>query len=115
MSMFRTKTIFAGFIFFLASQFAARADVVYMVTGNQEFGTIDLNTGIFTQTGPDESVQVAGLGEIGSSLYASSYNVSGGRLYSVNPVNGVLTPIGLPTPVDYFDFGSTFTTLYAVD
>jgi uncharacterized protein DUF6923 len=115
MSMFRTKTIFAGFIFLVASQFAAKADDVYMVTSTQEFGTIDLNSGIFTQTGPNESVQVAGLGEIGSSLYASSYDVPAGSLYSVNPTNGVLTPIGVPTPVDYSDFGSTLTTLYAVD
>lgn len=112
--MFRTKTIFAGFIFLVASQFAAKADDVYMVTSNQEFGTIDLNSGLFTQTGT-EAVQVAGLGEIGSSLYASSYNVPAGSLYSVNPANGVLTPIGVPTPVDYTDFGSTLTTLYAVD
>jgi hypothetical protein len=58
---------------------------------------------------------VAGLGEIGSSLYASSYNVPSGTLYSVNPANGFLTPIGAATTVDYSDFGSTLTTLYAVD
>ena len=54
----------------------------YVVTGNQVFGTIDLNTGVLNLTGT-QAVRVSGLGEIGSSLYATWGQRR--RYFPVNP------------------------------
>jgi hypothetical protein len=119
--MFWTRKVATGFVFLLALKFPVRADITaYMVTGQSQFGTIDLNTGAFTQIGPNEVVQVSGLGEstvttFGSTLYASSYQNPAGILYSVNTTDGLLTPVSAGSGVDYVDFGSTLTGLYAVD
>jgi hypothetical protein len=119
--MFWTRRILTGLVLILALKSPVRADItVYMVTGESQFGTIDLNTGVFTQIGPNEAVQVSGLGEstvanFGSTLYASSYQNPAGILYSVNTTDGLLTPVSAGSGVDYVDFGSTLTGLFAVD
>jgi hypothetical protein len=87
-----------------------------MVTTDKDFGTIDLNTGDFTSAGFDQ-VQIAGLGEIGSSslLYGASYGSGVGTLYSIDTTNGSLTTVGTDTAVAYLAFGSTLTSLYALE
>lgn len=117
--MFWTRKVATGFVFLLALKSPVRADITaYMVTGQSQFGTIDLNTGAFTQIGPSEVVQVSGLGETtatGSTLYASSYQTPAGILYTLNTTDGLLTPVSAGSGVDYVDFGSTLTGLFAVD
>ena len=86
-----------------ASEFSARADnIAYMaVYPVGDFGTIDLDTGVFTLLG-NSGVAVAGLGVINGSLYASSLG-GAGNLYTVNPANGSLTLVG-SSGVSYDDF-----------
>ena len=109
-----TKTFLTGFIMFLGLQVAARADpLAYMVTTDKDFGTIDLATGDFSSEG-FESVQLAGLGEIGSTLYGVNYAAGTGTLYTIDTANGSLTTVGTDTAVAYEAFGSTLTNLYAI-
>jgi hypothetical protein len=99
---------------FLGLQVAARADpLAYMLTTDKDFGTIDLATGDFTSDG-FESVQLAGLGEIGSTLYGVNYAAGTGTLYTIDTANGSLTTVGTDTAVEYEAFGSTLTNLYAI-
>lgn len=100
-------------VFFLGAGSSAKADITaYMVTGGGAFGTIDLNTGVFTQLGLT-NVTVAGLALVGTTLYAAGNNQ--GQLYSVNPATGALMSIGSPTGITYTAFGSYGGTLYALD
>jgi hypothetical protein len=109
-----TKTFLTGFILFLGLQIAGRADpIAYMVTTDKDFGTIDLATGDFTSEG-FEGVQLAGLGEIGSTLYGVNYAAGTGTLYTIDTANGSLTTVGTDTAVEYEAFGSTLTNLYAI-
>jgi len=50
----------------------------------------------------------------GGSLFAASYHTASGTLFSVNPANGALISIGSASGVDFDDFGSTTSGLYAV-
>jgi hypothetical protein len=86
-----------------------KADTVVYAGGYfEEFGTLDLNTGVFTLLGSpgDQS----GFGEVGGNLYAGDLE---GTTSSVNPANGSDTSIGTGTTT-YDAFGSTTTGLYAV-
>jgi hypothetical protein len=87
----------------------AKADViVYAGAYFEQYGTLDLTTGVFTQLGSpgDQS----GFGEAGGKLYAG--DIEGGTS-SVNPANGADTLIGTGSST-YDTFGSTTTGLYAV-
>lgn len=78
-----------------ASASAVKADnIAFMSTNTGVFGTIDLNTGAFTQLG-SSAVALGGIAVVNGTLYASSYNTTGsGTLYTVNPANGSLTIVG---------------------
>lgn len=78
-----------GVTLFAAS---ANAGSVYVVTSNQQFGTLDLSTGAFTQTGPGLPGGSAGLvpGPGGSLLTLAN----SGNLDSINPKTGVTTVVG---------------------
>jgi hypothetical protein len=106
--MWITVTVFA---LLLGLQPAARADAVaYMDTRTDQFGTIDLNTGVFTQIGK-MGQQLSGLGVSGGNLFGG---VTGtGNLYQVNPSSGALTLVGAG-PINYLDTGSTSGGLYAL-
>jgi hypothetical protein len=78
-----------------------------------QFGTIDLNTGVFTSLG-NSGQTLAGLAVANGSIFATSYHTANGTLFTVNPANGSLTSVGIATGVDYDDFGSTTSGLYAV-
>jgi hypothetical protein len=74
------------------SSLAAQANpLAYATTGDNQFGVVDLMTGVFTQRGI-MAVRLTGLGEINGKLYGGGY--ASGTLYSVNPSTGVLTAIG---------------------
>jgi hypothetical protein len=99
-------------LLFLGSQPAARAqNDAYMSTGSDQFGIIDLNTGVFTQLGNSGQL-LSGLGAAGGNLYGGldASNV----LYQVNLTNGSLTEIGTGS-INYADTGSTTSGLYAVN
>jgi hypothetical protein len=114
MPILRTAGItVASLLLFLGLQPAARADsIAYMITGSDQFGTIDLNTGVLTQLG-NMGVVLSGLGEVGGNLYGGGYSGSN-TLYKVNLTNGSLTAIGNGS-ITYFDTGSTTSGLYALD
>jgi hypothetical protein len=97
-------TLFAG---------GLKADIIaFMGTVSGQFGTVDLNTGVFSLLG-NSGATLAGMAVANATLYGSSYHTATGTLYSVNQANGSLTVVGT-TSVDYDDFGSTTSGLYAV-
>jgi hypothetical protein len=77
--------------------------------GSDLFGVIDLTTGVFTSVGAMGQT-LAKLGSYGGVIYGGAYH--GNTLYSVNTSTGALTAIGTGN-VDYADFGSTTSELYA--
>jgi hypothetical protein len=86
--------------------------LAYATTGNDYFGVVDLNTGVFTPSG-NMGLRLTGLGVgPGGTLYGGAEGT--GTLYSVNPLNGALTTIGTGA-IDYWATGSTTSGLYAVD
>lgn len=107
----RLRTCSFGLL--LLSAATLKADnIAYMGTVNGDFGTVDLNTGVFSMLG-NSGTTLAGMAVASATLYGSSYHTATGTLYSVNPANGSLTVVGT-SAVDYDDFGSTTSGLYAV-
>jgi hypothetical protein len=84
--------------------------LAYELTGNAGFGTVDLNTGIYTSIG-SQSQQLAGLGVAGGLLYGALYG--GNTLYQVDTSTGAITSVGNAL-LNYQDFGSTLSGLYAI-
>jgi len=103
-------------IFLLTASSVAKAATAYMATGGGAFGTIDLNTGVFTQLGLT-NLPVAGLAVVGTTLFTNAQGTGNnrGQLYSVNPATGALMSIGSPAGIDFTAFGSYDGTLYALD
>ena len=82
----------------------------YEATGNDLFGIVDLNTGVFTSVGSTGQT-LAGLGSYGGIIYGA---VQGDNtLYSVNTSTGALTAIGTGN-IAYGGFGSTTSGLYGL-
>ncbi len=92
----------------------ARADpIAYASTGDDQFGVVDLTTGVFTDAG-DMGLRLTGLGVgPGAVLYGGGYH--SGTLYSVDPLDGSLTAIGSAASFTYFAMGSTSAGLFALD
>jgi PEP-CTERM motif len=88
-SLSRRLIVSLAFVLLPAS---ASASMVYVVTGNQQFGTIDLATGAFHQIGPDTPEGSGGLvpGPNGS-LFTLTFS---GNLDSINAATGITTVIG---------------------
>jgi len=86
--------------------------MAYVSTGSGEFGTLDLNTGSFSDLG-NSGLKLAGMGIANGKLYGVNYRTPNGTLYSIDTTNGNPTAIGSST-ANYYDFGSTTTGLYAV-
>ena len=93
---------------------ATAAPVVYVVTSNQQFGTVDLATGVFHQIGTNTPEGQANLvwGPEGS-LLSLTYS---GNLEKINPVTGQTTVIG-QTGLGYnaFDLAAVAGRLFATD
>jgi hypothetical protein len=82
----------------------------YESTGNDLFGIVDLNTGVFTPVG-STGPRLVGLGSYGGIIYGA---VQGDNtLYSVNTSTGALTAIGTGN-IAYGGFGSTTSGLYGL-
>jgi hypothetical protein len=82
-----------------------------MATGDNFFGTIDLQTGVFTQIGTT-SVTLVNMVNINGTLFGTDFD---GQLYTVDPFTGGLTTVGNASLVPYFDFGAAGSSLYAID
>jgi hypothetical protein len=79
--------------------------------GNYDnFGVIGLGNGATSEISSPGAL--AGLGVANGTLYAAEY--LGGALYQINTSFGTTSIVGYASGVNYFAFGSTLTTLYAV-
>jgi hypothetical protein len=87
-------------------------DFAFASFNSGAFGTIDLNTGVFTSLGSSGRT-LAGLAQEGGTVFGTDYHISPSDLFSVNTANGNLTAIGA-SAVDYDDFGDTPGGLFAV-
>ena len=78
----------------------ARADsIAYTVNvttnGTGTFGTIDLNTGVYTQLGVEANQRGAGVGEVNGELYTGDgFGPGSATFYQVNETNGSFTDAG---------------------
>jgi|SRR5579872_2719298 len=107
----RGAVLWTSILLLVLTASAVRADdSAYFITTGGQFGTVDLNTGVETLLGTSANSQLAGLGEIGGTLYTAASNA--GTLYTVNPKSGALNPVG-PSSIMYWALGSTTTALYA--
>jgi hypothetical protein len=89
----------------------------YVITFSNEFGTVDLSTGVFHQIGPDTPASMADLVWANGVLY--SLVTSGndvGDLATINPSTGQATVVG-PTGLGYdaFSLGGVGGKLYLTD
>jgi hypothetical protein len=110
------QTICSNIVGGLMLVFAAVAsmqgdDLAYVTTQIGQFGTIDLNTGAYTQISAF-GLEGAGLGVAGGRLYTAAYK--GSTLYRIDPITGTLTSVGT-SAIQYEGFGSTAKGLYALD
>ena len=97
----RQKLLFSLALLLFATS-ASAGSIVYVVTGNQQFGTLDLATGAFSQIGPDTPEGEDGLvpGPNGS-LLTLTYS---GNLDSINPATGITSLIGATGLADCSNF-----------
>jgi len=109
----RLRMVWCSIAVLILSAAGLKADIAYAGSSTGAFGTIDLGTGAFTLLG-NSGQTLAGLAVADGSIFASSYHTADGTLFQVNPANGILTTIGSAPGVDYDDFGSTTSGLYAV-
>jgi PEP-CTERM motif len=81
---------------------ASAGPIVFVVTGNQQFGTVDLATGAFSQIGPNTPELEEGLvpGANGSLLTLTF----SGNLDSINPATGMTSLIGATGLADCSNF-----------
>ena len=86
----------------------AMAYAVLQTTGETTFGTLDLNSGVFTPINNSEPTFLT-LASFGGSTYA--VQETGNTLYQVNPTTGNLTTIGTLSP-NAGQLGSTSGALY---
>ena len=86
------RKIFVSLTLALFTVPASAGTLVYVVNGFQQFGTIDLASGAFTQIGPNTPEGSDGLvpGPNGS-LFTLTFS---GNLDSINPATGLTTVIG---------------------
>jgi hypothetical protein len=109
----KLRAVSCGIALCVLSASGLKADsIAYMGTVSGEFGTIDLNTGVFTSLG-NSGLTLAGMAVASATLFGSSYHTAAGDLYTINPANGAVTVVGT-SGIDYDDFGSTTTGLYAI-
>jgi hypothetical protein len=103
----------------------------YVVTGNGQFGTVDLTTGAFHQIGPATPGLMADLVWLNGTLYSLvTTGNNAGSLATINPATGQVTIVG-PTNLSYdafslvsfggqlyltdFNVGGNFQNFYSVN
>src|SRR5271157_4914342 len=80
--------VFAALLFLGLQPYAGADDFAYEATGNNNFGTIDLTTGAYTQIG-NMGALLSGLGVAGGNVYGGIEGTS--SLERVNLATGALT------------------------
>jgi PEP-CTERM motif len=108
------RTVFVAFASILLiglSTLAVAAPSSYLFSGSDQWGTIDLTTGAFTQLG-NTGVLLAGIGTTGGKMYGSTFE--GNTFYQINAATGALATIGTSSML-YGGFGSNSTGLYGYD
>lgn len=92
---------------------AAAGPLVYVVTGQQQFGVVDLSTGTFQPIGPATSEGQSNLVWQGNRLYSLTYS---GNLETIDPATGLTTVVGA-TGLGYnaLDLAGVRGRLYATD
>jgi hypothetical protein len=104
-----------GALLFAAAISLKAGPLAYAVTTGEQFGAIDLSTGVFTQIDASEGFVMAGLGVAGGNLYTEAYSTFNPTLDAINPITGALSPVGNGgAAVELFAFGSTTSGLYAL-
>jgi len=107
----------AAFTLALCFAIPASATTAYMITGSDQFGTVNLSTGAFSSLGSTEvggtPEPLDGLGETGGMLFGAG-GANDDTLYSINTANGALTSIGASATIEYAGFGSTLTGLFGL-
>jgi hypothetical protein len=105
--------VLVAFLLVMAVPANAQTPMAYDFLGySDDWGTIDLTTGAFNQTG-NSSELFAGLGVgPGGLLYGGLFE--GTTLYQVSPADGSVTTVGTSS-LSYYDFGSTTTGVYGFD
>ncbi len=99
MRLMRLTTLFlATALLALGLSRSASADtIVYAATELGGFGTLDLNTGAYSNIGSTGVVSIVGMGSIGGTLYGVDNNQfgtgSGSGFYSINTATGAATQI----------------------
>lgn len=88
-------------------------NLAYMSDEFGNFGTVDLNTGVFSPVG-NSGMGFTGLAVENGKIYATSYNGLFSTLYTLNPANGSPTVVGSASGVAFVKFGSTTSGLYGV-
>jgi len=100
--MFVRHILIASAAMILSTIPASAGPIVYVVTGFQQFGTVDLSTGAFTQIGADTPEGEDGLVPgLNGSLLTLTYS---GNLDSINPSTGVTSLIGATGLADCSNF-----------
>lgn len=90
--MFIRQKLIVPLALVLYTASASAGTIVYAITGNQQFGTVNLSSGAFTQIGPNTPEGNEGLTPApNGSLLTLTYS---GNLDSINPATGVTTVIG---------------------
>jgi hypothetical protein len=108
-----SKTLIVGA--FLASLVSpARANsLAYAITFDDQFGVVDLNTGVFTDRG-DMGLRLNGLTVgPGGVLYGGGPSYASPTFYTIDPTNGALTLVGSSFSAGFYDLGSTTTGIFA--
>jgi archaellum component FlaF (FlaF/FlaG flagellin family) len=102
------------FLLVMSAAASAQDPMAYEFVGRSDnWGTIDLTTGAFSQTGnTGELITGLGVGP-GGLLYGGLFG--GTTLYQVNPSNGSVTTVGTSGLSGYYDMGSTTSGVYAFD
>ncbi len=104
------KLLILGMAFALSG--CAFADtLVWDANGIDQFGTLNVRTGEFTQVS-DLGFIPAGLGEIGQNVYTAEWGSV--NLLAVNTYNGTTSVIGTSS-ISFATLGSTTTSLYTID
>jgi hypothetical protein len=101
--------VMAAILLLTLSAVAHAGPTAYLFTGTDQWGTLDLTTGVFTQLG-STGLLLSGTGTFGGNVYGGVEH--GDTLYQVNVANDSLTSIGSGS-ITYGDTGSTATGLYA--
>ena len=87
--------------------------IAYTVTYSGQFGTVDLNTGVFTPSAFHTSFGPNGFGVFGGALYAITPN---GYLQQINTSTGAVTTAANPSLTNNLQgFGSSTAGLFLVD